>query len=94
MKGYWIAHVTVHDLQEYTRYTELAPAAFKQFNATLLARGGRYQQLEGDDNQRHVIIEFPSYDTALNCYHSENYQLAASFRQHIATAHITIVEGL
>ena len=29
MKAYWIAHVDVTDPQQYTEYTQRAPAAFK-----------------------------------------------------------------
>ncbi|MGF1703618.1 DUF1330 domain-containing protein [Photobacterium makurazakiensis] len=93
MKGYWLAHVTVHDTEQYQRYTALAPQAFAAYNGKLLARGGRYQQLEGEERQRHVVIEFPSFDAALECYHSDAYQQAAAQRKGVATAEVAIVEG-
>ncbi|PSW20546.1 DUF1330 domain-containing protein [Photobacterium sanctipauli] len=94
MKGYWLAHVTVHDTEQYLKYTALAPQAFAAYGGKLLARGGRYQQLEGDERQRHVVIEFPSFDDALACYHSEAYQQAAAERQGVAAAEVAIVEGV
>ncbi|WP_428773939.1 DUF1330 domain-containing protein [Vibrio sp.] len=94
MKGYWLAHVTVHDTKQYSKYTDLAPQAFEAFNGKFLARGGRCQQLEGDDRQRHVVIEFASFDDALACYHSEAYQQAATERKGVATAEIVLVEGV
>lgn len=93
MKGYWIAHVTVHDIEQYKNYTDLAPKAFAPYKAKILARGGRYQQLEGEERHRHIIIEFSSFDDALNCYNSDTYRQAALQRQGVATAEVVIVEG-
>ena len=94
MKGYWIAHVTVHDIEQYKNYTDLAPKAFASYKTKILARGGRYQQLEGEERHRHVVIEFTSFNDALNCYHSDAYQQAAKLRQGVATAEVVIVEGV
>ena len=95
MKGYWIAHVTVTDPQAYQAYTELAPEILKSFGAKLLARGGNSRVLEGQPGRdRHVVIEFPSYQDALNCYHSEAYQHAITYRADAALAQVVIVEGI
>lgn len=94
MKGYWLAHVTVHNPEQYQRYTALAPQAFATYHGKLLARGGRYMQMEGEERQRHVVIEFPSFESALACYHSDAYQQAAAQRKGVATAEVAIVEGI
>ena len=95
MKAYWIAHVDVNDPQQYSEYTQRAPAAFKQYGAKFLARGGRSQALEGCETpQRTVVIEFESYEQALACYQSAEYQEAASHRKGVADAQIVIVEGV
>ncbi|WP_046269324.1 DUF1330 domain-containing protein [Pseudomonas syringae] len=94
MKAYWIAHVDVTDPQQYSEYTQRAPAAFKLFGGRFLARGGRSEALEGRDTpQRTVIIEFESYEKALACYRSPEYQHAMSHRQGASKAEIVIVEG-
>ncbi|MEH2919991.1 DUF1330 domain-containing protein [Samsonia erythrinae] len=93
MAAYWIAHVTIHDHEQYQRYMDLAPAAFKQFNARFLARGGQSESPEGPVYDKHVVIEFDDYEHALACYHSDAYQNARRERQHIAEAMITIVDG-
>lgn len=93
-KGYWIANVTVTNPEDYTHYQSLAPEAFSRFGARFLARGGRRLALEGRDTpQRSVLIEFPSYEQALNCYHSEEYQRARATRAGAAEIDIVIVEG-
>ncbi|MEG5263003.1 DUF1330 domain-containing protein [Pseudomonas sp. JDS28PS106] len=95
MKAYWIAHVDVSDPTQYGEYTRRAPAAFEQFGGKFLARGGRSEALEGGASpQRSVVIEFDSYEQALACYRSEQYQQAMSHRKDVAQARIVIVEGV
>jgi len=93
-KGYWVAFVTVTDMNRYAGYQKYAPAAFSKYNARFLARGGDAQTLEGEEFQRHVIIEFASRDQALACYNSPEYQAARSHRDAACKANIVIVEGL
>jgi len=93
-KGYWIAHVHVTDPQEYKKYVEGARAAFAAHGAKFLARGGQYAELEGaQGRERHVVIEFPSYQSALDCYHSAEYQAARQFRIAAGEPTLTIIEG-
>ncbi len=59
MKAYWIAHVDVTDPQQYSEYTQRAPAAFALFGGKFMARGGRSEALEGHATpQRTLVIEF------------------------------------
>lgn len=95
MKAYWIAHVDVSDPAQYGEYTRRAPVAFEQFGGRFLARGGRSEAVEGGATpQRSVVIEFDSYEQALACYRSEQYQQAMSYRKDVAQARIVIVEGV
>lgn len=95
MKAYWIAHVDVEDADQYSQYTQCAPAAFARYGARFLARGGRSEALEGRDTpQRSVVIEFDSYEQALACYHSPEYQEARRHREGVARAEVIIVEGM
>ena len=93
MSAYWIAHVNINNAQQYQNYINLASLAFKKYQAKFIARGEDATSLEGDKFKKHVVIEFPDYQTALNCYHSEEYQLAKKQREHVAQAMITIVDG-
>lgn len=94
MSAYWIAHVNINDAQQYQNYIELAPLAFNKYQAKFIARGENATSLEGDKFTKHVVIEFPDYQTALDCYHSEEYQLAKKQRENVAKAMITIVDGM
>ena len=94
MSAYWIAHVTIDDAEQYQKYIDLAPLAFKKYQAKFIARGEKATSLEGGSYVKHVVIEFPDYQTALDCYHSAEYQLARKQREQVAKAMITIVDGL
>ena len=93
-KAYWIAQVTVSNPDQYKFYAEAAPLAFKKYNAVILARGGRSAQMEGDGRPRNVVIEFPSYDDAIACYNSPEYQSAKAKRKGAGEANIVIVDGV
>ena len=92
-KGYWIVHVDVADLERYKAYVAANAAPFAKFGARFLVRGGRYETMEGTSRARNVIIEFPSYDAAMTCYRSPEYQAALALRLPVSTADLVIVEG-
>jgi len=93
-KAYWIARVTVSNPDQYKLYAEATPAAFTKYGARILARGGKHSQLEGEGRPRNVVIEFPSYDEAIACYNSPEYQAAKAKRKGAGEAEIVIVEGV
>ena len=93
-KGYWIARVDVNDADRYPDYVATAKPAFERFGANFLARGGEVQSLEGENRARNVVIEFPSVQAALDCYHSDEYQAAVRIRQAVADSELIIVEGV
>ena len=93
MPAYWIAHITVHDKQQYQKYMQLAPAALQKYGAKFLARGGESVNLEGQEFKRHVLIEFADLATAQACYDSEEYTAARLARAGCADVMISIVEA-
>ena len=93
-KGYWIAHVTVTDPEQYQHYASGTREAFQKYGANILARGGTFHQLEGPGHARNVVIEFPSLQAAVDCYHSPEYQAAKARRQGAGIADIVLVEGV
>jgi len=98
-KGYWIAHVAATQDDAFTSdaykaYVEGAAPAFKEHGGTFLARGGSFEQMEGNDlGPRHVVIEFASLDAAKACYNSDVYQSAIKHRTSVSAAHIILMEG-
>jgi len=49
--------------------------------------------MEGSARPRQVVIEFPSYEQAIACYQSPEYQAAATIRFDSAESDLVIVEG-
>lgn len=93
-KGYWIVHVDVTDPDNYPQYVALDTPVLEQYGATFHVRGGRCEGPEGPVRSRHVVVEFDSYDRAVECYRSEGYQEAAKLRQAYSDSEIVIVEGV
>ncbi|ESR26084.1 DUF1330 domain-containing protein [Lutibaculum baratangense] len=93
-KGYWIVHVRVDDAEGYKRYVEANAAAFAKYEGRFLVRGGRFEMMAGEiAGDRHVVIEFKDFDTAVACYRSPEYQHALQVRGDAAKANVMVVEG-
>ena len=82
MPAYWIARAKINDPVEYKRYTDLVPAIIEKYGGKVLARGGKYEIMEGPEHfHRFVVIEFPSLEDGAACFKSEEYNAAAAFRR-------------
>lgn len=92
-KGYWIASVDVSDAEGYKAYVVANAVPFKKYGAKFLTRGGKIDSVEGKMRGRVVIIEFPSYSAALDCYRSPEYLAAKKLREGKAMADIVVAEG-
>jgi uncharacterized protein (DUF1330 family) len=92
-KGYWIVRVDVTDPEQYKKYVAANAGPFAQYGARFLVRGTPFENPEGTARQRNVVIEFPSYQAALDCWHSPAYQAAIQLRKDVATADLVIIEG-
>lgn len=92
-KGYWIAHGSVDDVALYDDYRKANAAPLAAFGGKFLVRGGQRETPEGSARPRTVVIEFPSYQAALDCYHSPAYQAALAIRAPISTVDLVIIAG-
>ena len=94
-KGYWIAfYRSIKDPDALAAYAKASGPAFAAAGAKILARGVPAQTYEAGLKERTVVIEFPSYEEAIACYNSPEYQSAKTKRQGAGTAEIVIVEGV
>lgn len=92
-KGYWIARVDVSDPEAYKAYVAANAKPLAQFGGRFLVRGGRFECTDGGSRSRNVVIEFPSYEAALACWNSPDYQAALRLRQPVSTADVIVIEG-
>ena len=95
MPAYWVARSKINDPAAYKKYTDRVPGIIGRYGGKVLARGGRFQILEGPQKfQRFVVIEFPSLEQAVACHESAEYREAAAFRKDGAgEVELVIVEG-
>jgi uncharacterized protein (DUF1330 family) len=92
-KGYWIGRVDIADFEKYKAYIAANNEPFKKHGARFLVRGGQFENPEGTSRARNVVIEFPTYKAALDCWKSPEYQRAIDLRRDVSTADIIIIEG-
>lgn len=92
-KGYWIASIDVQDIDQYKRYVAANAAPLARYGARFLVRAGAFETLEGSSRSRNVVIEFPSYQAALECYHCADYQAAVALRQPVSQGNLVVIEG-
>lgn len=92
-KGYWVARFTVNDPAKYDAYRALNGAAFRKYGARFLVRGGPFEVRVGEGLPRNVVIEFPTYQAALDCYASPEYTKALGARGDAIAGDIIVIEG-
>jgi uncharacterized protein (DUF1330 family) len=96
MPAYWVARSKINDPVEYKKYTDLVPAIIAKYGGKVLARGGRFQVMEGPHKfQRFVVIEFPTFEQGVACFTSKEYDEAAAFRRRNGAGEVEtiMVEG-
>jgi len=93
-KGYWISlYFQVNNQDTLKKYAETVTPIIKSFGGIPLVRGGKYQTYDGDEFIRTVVWEFPSYEKAIECHKSREYQAGWSIAKDTTSRHMQIVEG-
>jgi len=93
-KGYWMVRVTVKDPERYKDYIAANKAPLEKHGAKFIVRGGAYEVVKGASRERHVILEFPSFAAAKDCFFSPEYQAALAIFKTCAESDVVIVEGV
>ena len=93
-KGYWISlYFKIDNKENLKKYAETVTPIIKSFGGKALVRGGEHQTFDGNDFIRTVIWEFPSYNKAIECHNSKEYQAGWSLAKQTTKRHMQIVEG-
>ena len=92
-KGYWIGRLDINYPEQYKLYVAANALPLQNYGARYLVRGGQFENPEGGSRTRNVVLEFPSYQAALDCWHSPEYQAAIKLREHVSTNDLVIIEG-
>ena len=94
MKGYWIAlYKRIDNPENLKDYSANVTPVIKSYGGKALVRGGEYQCLEGENFSRTVIWEFPSYEAAIRCHESKEYQDGWAIAKDTTERNLQIVEG-
>jgi uncharacterized protein (DUF1330 family) len=92
MPAYWIARARIIDPIAFKKYTDRSPSVIAKYGGRFLARGGRFQIMEGPNEfNRFVVIEFPTFEQGVACFTSPEYNEAAAFRRKGAGEVETII---
>ena len=94
-KGYWLSvYEKIENMETLKKYAVKATAAIVKYSGKFLVRGGKNITLEGNKSPRTVIIEFPSFSDAENCYNSDEYKEALNILRGAAKRNLQIIEGV
>ena len=93
-KGYWISlYSKVENQENLKKYSEAVTPIIKSFGGVPLIRGGKHQAYNGEDFVRTVIWQFPSYEKAIECHDSAEYQAGWSIAKDTTVRHMQVIEG-
>ncbi|HKP97300.1 MAG TPA: DUF1330 domain-containing protein [Fibrobacteria bacterium] len=92
-KGYWIVQVDVADAEKYKAYMAANADPLRKHGAHFLVRGGTFVNAEGKSRSRNAVVEFPTYEAAMECWKSAEYQAAIKLRLPVSTLDLVIIEG-
>jgi uncharacterized protein (DUF1330 family) len=95
MSAYVIVDVETSDPEKYEEYKRMAQESVARFGGRYVVRGGKFAVVEGDWRPtRLVILQFESFDRALEWWGSDDYSPAKELRQRLSRTDIVIVDGL
>ena len=93
-KGYWVVRANISDAEEYSKYVQVATDIIAKYNGHFLIRGGDQIEFEESGFERTVVVEFNSFEDALECYKSTDYQSALKFVNNSSKRYVSIVKGV
>ena len=93
-KGYWISlYSKVENQENLKKYSDAVIPIIKSFGGVPLIRGGKHQTYNGEDFIKTVVWEFPSYEKAIECHDSAEYQAGWSLAKDTTVRHMQVIEG-
>ena len=94
MKAYWVCvYEKIDNIEKLKEYAVKAKPTVEKFSGKFLVRGGKNRTNDGIESPRTVVVEFPDYNTAIECYDSREYQEAHDILKGHVVRHHQIIEG-
>jgi uncharacterized protein (DUF1330 family) len=94
MPAYFIVQNTIKDEAQYQKYVQAVLPFIAKFGGKLVARRAKVEVLEGEHDQRPVIMfEFPDMEAIHAFWNSPDYVPIKKLREGIATMNIWAFPG-
>ena len=94
MKAYWVCvYEKIDNAEKLKEYAVKAKPAVEKFSGKFIVRGGKNRTNDGINSPRTVVVEFPDYKSAIECYDSKEYQEAHNILNGHVIRHHQTVEG-
>ena len=90
-KGYWVAALDVKDEADYAEYRKRNAKVFAQYGGKFIVRGGTPGASVGKKRSHIVVIEFPTYEQAMACFNSLEYQAAKAYLTRGTTVTLVVL---
>jgi uncharacterized protein (DUF1330 family) len=95
MSAYIIVEIEVKDEERYAEYRRQVPPLVAKYGGKYLARGGRMATLEGGPPaKRVVVLEFPTYERAMEWWTAEDYKALKEIRLATTESRMILIEGI
>ena len=93
MAGYWIIRGNLRDADALQQYIDAFQPLGERYQVELVVAAGSMRTVEGPEFGRHMVLRFPSYQQALDCYDDADYQALLPLVERAQQREMVIVEG-
>jgi uncharacterized protein (DUF1330 family) len=90
MPFYYINSYDIVDAEEFSKYAPAVIPLLKKYGAEVLAADVEGIAVEGKPRKMNAIIQFPSVESALECYNSAEYKPIKEIRLR-STSNCTMI---
>ena len=95
MAGFWIVRGSdIKDQDALKQYGEMWSSIAARYSARIIGGKGEFKTMEGPEFPRVLIIEFPSYQMALDCYNDPEYVEAMKYAHQAYDRELVVVAGV
>ncbi|MEO1306341.1 MAG: DUF1330 domain-containing protein [Pseudomonadota bacterium] len=91
-KGYWVVALDAADQLAVSEILQQLSFALTEHSGKVLTNSDRDAVTPTDDEERVIIVEFPSLAAAKACMEGDAYQRTRPMRDAVSSLHIIVIE--
>lgn len=92
-KGFWIVHFEPAPAGNHDLYLSMLVPVLAEYGAKFIVRDGCQEVVDGSSQTRTVVIEFPSFSGARDCFDSAEHSKTRHIRHSNGFGNMIIAEG-